>query len=73
MASVRLPEFSVFLRILMLTRTVFIGMGMMPMGGRGGFGGVQGHFNPAFMQGGGGGAPLGPDGPRKRFKMDDSG
>lgn len=57
----------------MLTRDVFIGMGMMPMGGRGGFGGVQGHFNPAFMQGGGGGAPLGPDGPRKRFKMDDSG
>ncbi|OJT04820.1 hypothetical protein TRAPUB_4392 [Trametes pubescens] len=50
-----------------------VGMGMMPMGGRGGFGGVQGHFNPAFMQGGGGGAPLGPDGPRKRFKMDDSG
>ena len=28
-------------------------MGMMPMGGRGGFN--QGHFNPAFMQGGGGG------------------
>ena len=31
----------------------------MPMGGRGGFNGAQGHFNPAFMQngmqGGGGG------------------
>lgn len=45
----------------------------MPMGGgRGGYGGVQGHFNPAFMQGQGGGQ-YGPDGPRKRFKMDDSG
>ncbi|KAI0833234.1 hypothetical protein BC628DRAFT_1342728 [Trametes gibbosa] len=55
-----------------------VGIGMMPMGGRGGFGGVQGHFNPAFMQagaaqGGGGGGQFGPDGPRKRFKMDDSG
>lgn len=49
---------------------------MMPMGGRGGFNGVQGHFNPAFMQGGGmaqGGGNFGSDGPRKRFKMDDSG
>jgi hypothetical protein len=53
-----------------------IGMGnMMPMGGRGGFNGVQGHFNPAFMQNGmqGGGGQFGPDGPRKRFKMEDSG
>ncbi|CDO70886.1 hypothetical protein BN946_scf184804.g18 [Trametes cinnabarina] len=55
-----------------------VGMGMMPMGGRGGFGAMQGHFNPAFMQGGGaqaagGGVPFAPDGPRKRFKMDDSG
>ncbi|KDQ59074.1 hypothetical protein JAAARDRAFT_33804 [Jaapia argillacea MUCL 33604] len=51
------------------------GMGMMPMGGRGGFGGVQGHFNPAFMpgaQGGGGGQFVGPDGPRKRYRTDDS-
>lgn len=47
-----------------------VGMGMMPMGGRGGFG--QGHFNPAFMQGGGGGGQFGPDGPRKRFKMEDN-
>lgn len=47
-----------------------IGMGMMPMGGRGGFN--QGHFNPAFMQGGGGGGQFGPDGPRKRFKMEGS-
>lgn len=49
---------------------------MMPMGGRGGFNGVQGHFNPAFMQGGGmaqGGGNFGPDGPRKRFKMEESG
>jgi len=53
-----------------------MGMGMMPMG-RGGFG-MQGHFNPAFMQGvqgaqGGGGGQFGPDGPRKRFKMEESG
>ena len=49
--------------------------GMMPMGGRGGFAGVQGHFNPAFMQGGGGGGGQfgGQDGPRKRFKMEESG
>ncbi|KAJ3016369.1 hypothetical protein NUW54_g819 [Trametes sanguinea] len=44
----------------------------------GGFGGMQGHFNPAFMQGGGAqgggrGGQFAPDGPRKRFKMDDSG
>ncbi|KAF7795984.1 hypothetical protein EIP86_007153 [Pleurotus ostreatoroseus] len=55
-----------------------MGMGGMPMGGRGGFNGVQGHFNPAFMQGGmqGGmqsGGQFGPDGPRKRFKLDESG
>nr|VWO99741.1 Metacaspase-1 (EC [Ganoderma boninense] len=54
-----------------------MGMGMMPgMGGRGGFNGVQGHFNPAFMQGaggGGGGQFGGQDGPRKRFKMEESG
>ncbi|OCH95430.1 hypothetical protein OBBRIDRAFT_788318 [Obba rivulosa] len=51
-----------------------MGMGMMPMG-RGGFG-MQGHFNPAFMQGaqgGGGAGQFGPDGPRKRFKMEESG
>ena len=51
------------------------GMGMMGMGGRGGFG-MQGHFNPAFMQGGGGGGgggQFGQDGPRKRFKMEESG
>ncbi|EJF64622.1 hypothetical protein BD309DRAFT_1014524 [Dichomitus squalens] len=51
--------------------------GMMPMAGRGGFAGVQGHFNPAFMQsgggGGGGGGQFGQDGPRKRFKMEESG
>ncbi len=50
-----------------------LGMGMMPMGNRGGFNGVQGHFNPAFMPGSGGSGQFGPDGPRKRFKMDDSG
>ena len=51
-----------------------VGMGMMGMGGRGGFSGVQGHFNPAFMQaGGGGGGQFGQDGPRKRFKMEESG
>lgn len=44
------------------------------MGGRG-FNGVQGHFNPAFMQGGGmqAGGQYGADGPRKRFKLDESG
>ncbi|KAF9815627.1 hypothetical protein IEO21_04487 [Rhodonia placenta] len=47
-----------------------MGMGMMGMG-RGGFANVQGHFNPAFMQGGGGGQ-FGPDGPRKRFKADEA-
>ena len=41
-------------------------------GGRGGFNNVQGHFNPAFMQNGQGNGQFGPDGPRKRFKMDDS-
>ncbi|GBE88219.1 hypothetical protein BKA93DRAFT_809654 [Sparassis latifolia] len=53
-----------------------MGMGMMPMGGRGGFANVQGHFNPAFMQGasaGGGSGQYTPDGPRKRFKMEESG
>ncbi len=48
-------------------------MGMMGMGGRGGFSGVQGHFNPAFMGGGGGGGQFAQDGPRKRFKMEESG
>jgi len=45
------------------------------MGARGGFAGVQGHFNPAFMQGGAGAGAgqFGPDGPRKRFKMEESG
>ncbi|KAH9945277.1 uncharacterized protein BXZ73DRAFT_73438 [Epithele typhae] len=47
-------------------------MGMMQMG-RGGFNGVQGHFNPAFMQGGGAGGGQFQDGPRKRFKMEGSG
>ncbi|OBZ72076.1 hypothetical protein A0H81_07849 [Grifola frondosa] len=50
-----------------------MGMGMMPMGGRGGYANVQGHFNPAFMQGAAGGGQFGPDGPRKRFKMEESG
>lgn len=54
------------------------GMGMMGNmgGGRGNFGGVQGHFNPAFMQAGQTGSGLGqfgPDGPRKRYRMDESG
>jgi len=51
-----------------------MGMGMMgPMGGgRGGFGAVQGHFNPAFMGGQTGGVgQFGPD--RKRYRMDESG
>ncbi|TFY82128.1 hypothetical protein EWM64_g1880 [Hericium alpestre] len=49
-----------------------MGMGMMPgMSGRGGFN--QGHFNPAFMQAGQGSGQFGPDGPRKRYRMEDSG
>ncbi|KAJ7352353.1 hypothetical protein DFH08DRAFT_775292 [Mycena albidolilacea] len=58
-----------------------MGMGMVPTGpgmGRGGnFASGGGHFNPAFMQGqaGGGGqqqfSP--PDGPRKRYRVDESG
>lgn len=46
-----------------------------PMGGRGGFNGNMGgggHFNPAFM-GNQGGGQFGPDGPRKRFRMEQSG
>lgn len=49
------------------------GMGMMGGMGRGGFNNVQGHFNPAFMQGAQGGGQFGPDGPRKRYRMEDSG
>lgn len=48
----------------------FIGMGMMAGGGngRGGQGyGMQGHFNPAFMQGQGGQYPQ-----AKRFRADES-
>lgn len=45
--------------------------GGVPMGGgRGGYGmQQQGHFNPAFIQGAGGGQ----FGPNKRFKAEDSG
>jgi len=50
------------------------GMGTMQNGnmgpGRGGAVGVHGHFNPAFMQGGGHGTL---DGPRKRHRVDESG
>lgn len=36
--------------------------------------GVQGHFNPAFMQGGGKGTGSNlPDGPRKRVRSDEGG
>lgn len=62
------------------------GGGAMGGTGRGGFG-VQGHFNPAFIQGvqpggggvgsagigGAGGGQFGPDGPRKRYRVDESG
>jgi hypothetical protein len=76
----------------MLTYELFFfsyaGMGMMPgmgrgggafngMAGMGGGFGMQGHFNPAFMQGASvgsqGGGPFPPDGPRKRFRIDESG
>jgi hypothetical protein len=50
------------------------GVGMMGPMGRGGFGAVQGHFNPAFMQGGQTGVgQFGSEGPRKRYRMDESG
>lgn len=59
-----------------------MGGGMMPNVGvmgaaRGGFG-MQGHFNPAFMQnaqgaGGGAGQLNAPDGPRKRYRTEESG
>ena len=41
-------------------------------GGSNGGGNIQGHFNPAFIQGPGGGGQgqVGPDGPRKRFRQD---
>jgi len=49
-------------------------MGMLPLAGRGGFAGpMGGHFNPAFMQGQGGGGQFGQDGPRKRYRMDQGG
>jgi len=75
----------------MLTYELFsyAGMGMMPGMGRGAFNGMagmgggfgmQGHFNPAFMQAGGVSTAIGgqgghfpPDGPRKRFRIDESG
>jgi len=51
-------------------------MGIAPnaIGGRGGFG-VQGHFNPAFMSGQGAASSgqFGPDGPRKRYRVDETG
>lgn len=56
--------------------------GMQSMGGmggmgmqRGGFtGGGQGHYNPAFFGGGAGmdTGVIGPDGPRKRHRMEES-
>jgi hypothetical protein len=47
-----------------------IGVGMM--GGRGGFG-MQGHFNPAFIQGGQQGGQFGgSSSDRKRFRADDN-
>jgi len=70
-----------FLCLLFIVRTLCrLGMGMMPNamigggGDRSGFG-MQGHFNPTFMQGvqGGGGNNTGFDGSRKRFKMEESG
>lgn len=56
-----------FLRFLFV---VFSGMGMMPNNMMGMAGGRGGHFNPAFVQGGFNGN--GPDGPRKRFRTEES-
>ncbi|THV01039.1 hypothetical protein K435DRAFT_818145 [Dendrothele bispora CBS 962.96] len=50
-----------------------MGMGMgMPNNMIGMGRGSQGHFNPAFMQGGGGNGNFGQDGPRKRFRADEN-
>ncbi|KAJ3998916.1 hypothetical protein F5050DRAFT_1741569 [Lentinula boryana] len=49
-----------------------MGMGMMPNNMMGMASGRGGHFNPAFVQGGGGGGFHGPDGPRKRFRAEES-
>ena len=61
---------------LLLPQYYRLGMGMMPVGpmGRGGFPtAVQGHFNPAFMQAQTGNlAQFGPDGPRKRHRMEEN-
>jgi hypothetical protein len=47
---------------------------MNMQGGRGGFtggGDMQGHLNPAFMQGSAGSGQFqGPDGPRKKFRQE---
>jgi len=55
------------------THTLQYFIGGMPMG-RGGLGGMQGHFNPAFMAGQGQQQQQGfHDGPRKRFRGDEGG
>ena len=52
-----------------------LGLGTMQSGNMGaGSGGGFGHFNPAFMQGGSQQLQqVVPDGPRKRFRVDESG
>lgn len=67
-----------YLTFMMYILNWQVGMGMVPTGpmaGRGGFNpqGGGGHFNPAFMQNQNGGGQYGPDGPRKRFRMEQSG
>ncbi|KAJ4480142.1 hypothetical protein J3R30DRAFT_3701500 [Lentinula aciculospora] len=50
-----------------------LGMGMMPNNMMGMASGRGGHFNPAFVQGGGNGGHFhGSDGPRKRFRAEES-
>ena len=46
---------------------------MGTMHGDMGVGGGLGHFNPAFMQGGQQFQQMVPDGPRKRYRVDESG
>lgn len=52
-----------------------LGMGTMQSRNMGpGSGGGSGHFNPAFMQGSGQQVQqVAPDGPRKRYRVDESG
>jgi ABC-type methionine transport system permease subunit len=57
----------------MLAFLVVHSLGIGTMHGDMGAGGGLGHFNPAFMQGGQQFNQMVPDGPRKRYRADESG